>query len=53
MAATCAFGGVWMSVPLASVLLAERGEAPALVGLYAASVWVTALVSAPSDAAAV
>lgn len=46
-AATCAFGGVWMSVPLASVLLAERGEAPALVGLYAASVWVTALVSAP------
>ncbi|RVT92323.1 MFS transporter [Rhodovarius crocodyli] len=46
-AATCAFGGVWMSVPLASVLLAERGEAPALVGLYAASVWVTALCSAP------
>ncbi|TCH96692.1 MFS transporter [Roseococcus sp. SYP-B2431] len=46
-AATCAFAGVWMSVPLASVLLTERGASPALVGLYAASVWVAALLAAP------
>ncbi len=47
-AATCAFAGVWMSVPLAAVLLAEGGAAPATVGLYAASVWVAALFSAPA-----
>lgn len=46
-AATCAFAGVWMSVPLASVLLTERGASPALVGLYAATVWVSALLAAP------
>lgn len=46
-AATCAFAGVWMSVPLASVLLTERGASPALVGLYAAAVWVAALLAAP------
>jgi MFS family permease len=46
-AATCAFAGVWMSVPLASVLLTERGASPALVGLYAAAVWIAALLAAP------
>ncbi|MCX7932468.1 MAG: MFS transporter [Rhodovarius sp.] len=46
-AATCAFAGVWMSLPLASVLLAEAGASPALVGLYAASVWAASLASAP------
>lgn len=46
-AATCAFAGVWMSVPLASVLLTERGASPAMVGLYAAAVWVAALLAAP------
>jgi len=46
-AATCAFAGVWMSVPLASVLLTGRGASPALVGLYAAAVWIAALLAAP------
>jgi MFS family permease len=46
-AATCAFAGVWMSVPLASVLLTGRGASPALVGLYAAAVWTAALLAAP------
>ncbi|MDB5413722.1 MAG: transporter [Rubritepida sp.] len=46
-AATCAFAGVWMSVPLAAVLLTERGASPAQVGLYAAAVWVAALLTAP------
>ncbi|WP_421990872.1 MFS transporter [Roseococcus sp.] len=46
-AATCAFAGVWMSVPLASVLLTERGASPAMVGLYAAAVWISALLAAP------
>lgn len=48
-AATCAFAGVWMSVPLAAVLLTERGASPALVGLYAAAVWVAALLTAPGS----
>ncbi|WP_424814785.1 MFS transporter [Roseococcus sp. YIM B11640] len=47
LAATCAFAGVWMSVPLASVLLTERGVSPPIVGLYAAAVWVAALLMAP------
>ena len=46
-AATCGFAGVWMSVPLAAVILTERGASPALVGLYAAAVWVAALLTAP------
>jgi MFS family permease len=46
-AATLAFAGVWMSTPLAAVLLTESGASPAMVGLYAASVWVSALVTAP------
>jgi MFS family permease len=46
-AATCAFAGVWMTTPLAAILLTERGASPALVGLYAAVVWGTALASAP------
>lgn len=48
-AATCAFAGVWMSVPLAAVLLTERGASPAMVGLYAAAVWVAALLTAPGS----
>jgi MFS family permease len=36
-----------MSTPLAAVLLTEAGASPALVGLYAASVWVAALLTAP------
>jgi MFS family permease len=46
-AATCGFAGVWMSVPLAAVILTEQGASPALVGLYAAAVWVAALLTAP------
>lgn len=46
-AATCGFAGVWMSVPLAAVILTEQGVSPAMVGLYAASVWIAALFSAP------
>nr|WP_314074145.1 MFS transporter [uncultured Roseococcus sp.] len=46
-AATCAFAGIWMSVPLAAVLLTEDGASPAVVGLYAAAVWVAALLAAP------
>ncbi|UPY37540.1 MFS transporter [Sediminicoccus sp. KRV36] len=48
-AATCAFAGVWMSVPLAAVILTEQGASPALVGLYAAAVWISALVTAPAS----
>ena len=48
-AATCAFAGVWMSVPLAAVLLTERGASPAVVGLYAAAVWIAALLTAPGS----
>ncbi|MBC7433090.1 MAG: MFS transporter [Rubritepida sp.] len=36
-----------MGAPLAAVLLTERGASPALVGLYAATGWVAALLSAP------
>lgn len=46
-AATCAFAGVWMTTPLAAILLTERGESPATVGLYAAAVWGAALLAAP------
>ncbi len=46
-AATCAFAGVWMTTPLAAILLTERGASPALVGLYAAAVWGAALLAAP------
>lgn len=46
-AATLAFAGVWMAMPLAVVLLAERGASPVMVGLYAAAGWVAALLSAP------
>jgi len=38
-----------MSVPLAAILLTERGASPALVGFYAASVWVAALLTAPGS----
>lgn len=48
-AATCGFAGVWMSVPLAAVILTEQGASPALVGLYAAAVWVAALLTAPAS----
>jgi len=48
-AATCAFAGVWMSVPLSAVLLTQAGASPALVGLYAAAVWGAALLSAPGS----
>jgi len=48
-AATCAFAGVWMSVPLAAVLLTQAGASPALVGLYAAAVWGAALLTAPGS----
>jgi MFS family permease len=47
-AATCAFAGVWMSTPLAAILLTEAGVSPALVGLYAAMVWGAALATAPA-----
>ena len=47
-AATCAFAGVWMSTPLAAILLTEAGVSPALVGLYAAMVWGAALAVAPA-----
>ncbi|MBB3896626.1 MFS transporter [Roseococcus suduntuyensis] len=47
-AATCAFAGVWMSTPLAAILLTEAGVSPALVGLYAAMVWGSALATAPA-----
>jgi MFS family permease len=46
-AATCAFAGVWMTTPLAAILLTEAGASPALVGLYAAVVWGSALACAP------
>lgn len=46
-AATCAFAGVWMSTPLAAVLLAEAGISPALIGLWAATSWGAALCTAP------
>jgi len=46
-AATCAFAGVWMTTPLAAILLTGRGASPALVGLYAACVWGAALLAAP------
>ena len=36
-----------MGTPLAAVLLSERGASPALVGLYAATGWVAAILSAP------
>ena len=48
-AATFGFAGVWMSVPLAAVILTEQGASPALVGLYAAAVWLAALVTAPAS----
>lgn len=48
-AATCGFAGVWMSVPLAAIILTEQGASPALVGLYAAAVWVAALLVAPAS----
>lgn len=46
-AATCAFAGVWMTTPLAAVLLAKAGVSPAMIGLWAASVWSCALLMAP------
>lgn len=46
-AATCAFAGVWMTTPLAAVLLAERGVDAAVIGLYASVVWGAALLAAP------
>lgn len=46
-AATCAFAGVWMTTPLAAILLTEAGASPTLVGLYAATVWTAALLAAP------
>ncbi|HZH46483.1 MAG TPA: MFS transporter [Roseococcus sp.] len=46
-AATCAFAGVWMSTPLAAVLLAEAGVSPAMIGLWAATSWGAALCTAP------
>ncbi|MCW8084337.1 MFS transporter [Sabulicella glaciei] len=45
--ATCAFAGVWMATPLASVLLAQRGVEAAVIGLYASVVWGAALLAAP------
>jgi MFS family permease len=47
-AATCAFAGVWMTTPLAAILLTEAGVSAILVGLYAAVVWGSALLAAPS-----
>jgi len=47
MAAALAFAGVWMATPLAAVLLTQAGVSPGMVGLYAATVWVSALLSAP------
>ncbi len=46
-AATCAFAGVWMTTPLAAVLLAGRGVDAMTIGLYASSVWGSALLAAP------
>ncbi len=46
-AATFAFAGVWMSIPLAAVLLAEGGATPATVGFYAASGAAAALLATP------
>jgi len=46
-AATCAFAGVWMTTPLAAILLAERGVDAVVIGLYASSVWGAALLAAP------
>lgn len=46
-AATCAFAGVWMTTPLAAVLLASRGVDAAIIGLYASAVWGAALLAAP------
>jgi MFS family permease len=46
-AATCAFAGVWMTTPLAAILLTEAGASPVVVGLYAAVVWGSALLAAP------
>jgi MFS family permease len=46
-AATCAFAGVWMTTPLAAILLTEGGASPLLVGFYAAVVWGSALCAAP------
>jgi MFS family permease len=37
-----------MVTPLAAVLLTEAGASPALVGLYAATVWTAALLVAPA-----
>lgn len=48
LAASLAFAGVWMATPLAAVLLAEGGVSPGMIGLYAATVWVSALLTAPS-----
>lgn len=48
LAASLAFAGVWMATPLAAVLLAEAGVSPGVIGLYAATVWVAALLTAPS-----
>jgi len=36
-----------MGTPLAAVLLSQRGASPALVGLYAATGWAAAILSAP------
>jgi len=47
-AATCAFAGVWMTTPLAAILLTEAGVSPIMVGLFAATVWGSALLTAPS-----
>ena len=47
-AAALAFAGVWMGTPLAPVLLTEPGASPALVGLYVATGWMAALLSAPA-----
>ncbi|MBY0339256.1 MAG: MFS transporter [Acetobacteraceae bacterium] len=46
-AATCAFAGVWMVTPLSAVLLTAQGASPAIVGLYAATVWGAAVLVAP------
>ena len=46
--ATCAFGGVWMAMPLGPVLLTEAGLSATVVGLYAACFWGAALLAAPS-----
>ncbi len=46
-AATCAFAGMWMTTPLAAILLAERGVDAVVIGLYASCVWGAALLAAP------